>query len=131
MDRYGNCYFLKDKLQSCCRYMSVYKPFSYLLRRDSDRAMEKFIHKGHPLRDYRKELERLKHMESSVASLPVYVPMNVFLLDCSHINKVGVWAYICVHTRWTSLREIVIFWPFGFSEFTYVNSQKWRAMSFY
>ena len=68
----------------------MYKPFEYLLSRESDHAMEKFISRNHSLIEYRRELDELKVMELKIAQLPVYIPMNLFLLDCTHINKVSV-----------------------------------------
>ncbi|XP_077987554.1 dynein axonemal heavy chain 3-like isoform X2 [Glandiceps talaboti] len=69
------------------RYQCEYEPYQYLLSRDSDARVEKFIGKEQHLRDYVREIERLKQMASELGSLPVYVPMHLFLLDCNDINS--------------------------------------------
>ena len=61
-----------------------------LLSADIDRHIEKFISKERPLREYVKEIDRMKNMASEIASLPVYVPMHFFLLDCTGINSVSL-----------------------------------------
>ncbi|XP_033642613.1 dynein heavy chain 3, axonemal-like [Asterias rubens] len=69
------------------RYKSVYEPYSYLLTNASDVKVEKFVSKEQHLRDYVREIENIKAMAREVASLPVYVPMHVFVLDCNNINS--------------------------------------------
>lgn len=75
-------------VMSISRYTSVYKPYMLLLSNDIDRYVEKFISKERPLREYVREIERMKKMASEIASLPVYVPMHFFMLDCNGINAV-------------------------------------------
>ena len=70
------------------RYTSTYEKFQYLLTKNSDTQVDKFIKRDKPLREYVKEIERLKGMASAIGSLPVLVPMHFFLLDCSKINQV-------------------------------------------
>lgn len=70
------------------RYLSTYETFKYLLSSSSSQYVQKFISRDRPLRDYRREIERFKKLASDVASLPVLVPMNLFQIDCSSINKV-------------------------------------------
>ena len=72
----------------------MYKPYVVLLSPDIDRQIEKFISRERPLREYVKEIERMKNMASEIASLPVYVPMHFFLLDCTGINMVSTTVYI-------------------------------------
>ncbi|ELT89912.1 hypothetical protein CAPTEDRAFT_157693, partial [Capitella teleta] len=67
--------------------MFVYKPYQYLLSRDADGSMKKFVSKGKPLKDYVREIEKLKKMASEIASFPVYIPMHLFLLNCRQINE--------------------------------------------
>ncbi|XP_022099330.1 dynein heavy chain 3, axonemal-like isoform X3 [Acanthaster planci] len=69
------------------RYKSIYKPYAYLLSHDSDIRVEKFVSREQHLRDYVREIEKLKAMAKEIASLPVYVPMHVFLLNCNDINS--------------------------------------------
>lgn len=72
-----------------CRYVSVYEPYKYLLSKEADISVAKFISKERPLREYVREIEKLKTMGSQVASLPIFVPMHLFLFDCHKINKVS------------------------------------------
>ncbi|XP_038073730.1 dynein heavy chain 3, axonemal-like isoform X4 [Patiria miniata] len=69
------------------RYKSVYKPYAYLLSSESDVRVEKFVGREQHLREYVREIEKLKAMAKEIASLPVYVPMHVFMLDCNNINS--------------------------------------------
>ncbi|XP_023931682.1 dynein heavy chain 7, axonemal-like, partial [Lingula anatina] len=68
-------------------YKVVYEPYKYLLSKEADRQVEKFISKERALREYVREIEKLKKMAWEVGSFPVYVPMHLFLLDCSGINQ--------------------------------------------
>lgn len=70
------------------RYLSTYDPFKYLMSKSSSQHVQKFISRDRQLRDYQREIERYKKMAADAASLPVLVPMNLFLIDCHSINKV-------------------------------------------
>ena len=70
------------------RYTETYQPFLYLLSKDADKFVDKFISRERPLTEYVKQIEKLKDMSSRVASLPVFVPMHLFLLDCTVLNQV-------------------------------------------
>ena len=59
-----------------------------LLSPETDEHIQKFVSRERPLREYVKEIEKMKNMASEIASLPVYVPMHFFLLDCTGINLV-------------------------------------------
>lgn len=69
--------------------MAVYGPYRYLFAKDTEGIITKFISRERPLQDYVAAIERLKKMASEIASLPVYVPMHLFLLDCSKLNQVN------------------------------------------
>ncbi|XP_071815449.1 dynein axonemal heavy chain 3-like isoform X3 [Apostichopus japonicus] len=68
-------------------YCSFYKPYSYLLSRTSDQKVARFISKEQHLRDYVREIEKLKKMSSEICSFPEFVPMNLFWVDCERVNK--------------------------------------------
>ena len=70
------------------RYREVYKPYTYLFTKETTAQIQKFISKDHPLREYVEAIERLKKMAAEVSSLPVFVPMHFFLLDCTSFNQV-------------------------------------------
>ncbi|KAL3852322.1 hypothetical protein ACJMK2_015979 [Sinanodonta woodiana] len=69
------------------KYVSVYEPYKHLLSYEADEKVKKFISRDRPLREYVKEIERLKKMASDIASFPVYIPMHFFLLDCTEFNQ--------------------------------------------
>lgn len=68
--------------------MAVYAPYKYLFTKDTEGQVQKFISREHSLQEYAAAIEQLKQMASEIGSLPVYVPMHVFLLDCTNLNKV-------------------------------------------
>ncbi|XP_066284547.1 dynein axonemal heavy chain 3-like isoform X3 [Branchiostoma lanceolatum] len=68
-------------------YRSVYWPYKYLLSKDSDSKVQTFIMKGPPLRYYVQEIEKLKTMAWDLGSFSIYVPMHLFLLDCTDLNQ--------------------------------------------
>ncbi|KAK7495478.1 hypothetical protein BaRGS_00013176, partial [Batillaria attramentaria] len=69
------------------KYTTVYDPYKYLFTKGTDQVVQKFISRDRSLHDYANEIERLKTMASEIGSLPVYIPMHFFLLDCSHLNQ--------------------------------------------
>ncbi len=69
--------------------MSVYDPFKYLLTADSENRANRFVTKSRSLREYVAEIERLKKSASDLQSLPLLVPLNLFVIDCQKINEVS------------------------------------------
>ncbi|XP_038666815.1 dynein heavy chain 3, axonemal-like [Scyliorhinus canicula] len=69
------------------RYSSVYEPYKYLLSPDTDSKIEFIINKQLNLSSYSKEIEKLRSLAAELASLPVHVPLNFLLLDCSKFNQ--------------------------------------------
>ncbi|CAH1783206.1 unnamed protein product, partial [Owenia fusiformis] len=69
------------------KYVEVYEPYTYLLKNATDKYYEKFITKDKSLREYMKEIEKLKKTADEIGSLPVYVPMHLFRLDCHGLNS--------------------------------------------
>ncbi|XP_067685210.1 dynein axonemal heavy chain 3-like [Haliotis asinina] len=69
------------------KYKSTYEPYKYLLSTNADTFTNKFVSRDHSLREYVREIEKLKKMASEIGSLPVLIPMHLFLLNCTHINK--------------------------------------------
>ncbi|KAK7101862.1 hypothetical protein V1264_020178 [Littorina saxatilis] len=69
------------------RYRSVYEPYRYLFTKDTAQVVQKFVSKDRSLRQYTVQIEKLKTMVSEIGSLPVFIPMHLFLLDCSHLNQ--------------------------------------------
>ena len=67
----------------------VYAPYAYLLKSSSDSQVEKFVNKDQHLRDYVREIEKLKKMAAEVGLFPLNVPMHLFELDCTDINRVS------------------------------------------
>ena len=89
----------------------MYDPYRYLFAKETDHKVEKFVSRDRSLREYTMEIEKVKTMASEVASLPVFVPMHFFLLDCTQLNQVNIptlllffvcflfYIYIFFHTR--------------------------------
>ncbi|XP_030856161.1 dynein heavy chain 3, axonemal-like [Strongylocentrotus purpuratus] len=69
------------------RFKMVYAPYAYLLKSSSDSQVEKFVNKDQHLRDYVREIEKLKKMAAEVGLFPLNVPMHLFELDCTDINR--------------------------------------------
>ncbi|XP_041458176.1 dynein heavy chain 3, axonemal-like isoform X7 [Lytechinus variegatus] len=69
------------------RFKMVYAPYAYLLKSSSDSQVEKFVSKDQHLRDYVREIEKLKKMAAEVGLFPLNVPMHLFQLDCTDINS--------------------------------------------
>ena len=81
------------------RYQNAYDPYKYLFAKETDQIVQKFVSRDRSLREYSKEIEKLKAMASEVASLPVFIPMHFFLLDCTELNQVNItimFACYCV-----------------------------------
>ena len=70
------------------RYESAYKPYEYILSIKSKEETEQFLMKDRRLADYRKKIDYLKSLISKILIMPKCVPMHLFLIDCSKLNKV-------------------------------------------
>lgn len=81
------------------RYRSIYEPYKHLLSTDADKQIDKFLSRDRSLREYTREIEKLKKMEKDIASFPVFIPMYFFLLDCSYLNQV-ITYHILGHRKW-------------------------------
>lgn len=71
------------------RYKSTYTAFNYLITNDCVNDVERLLKKERHIKDYRKMLDYLKHLVGQITLLPLKVPMNLFLIDCSKINQVN------------------------------------------
>ncbi|XP_062929153.1 dynein axonemal heavy chain 3-like [Mobula hypostoma] len=69
------------------RYCSVYEPYKSLLSPDSDSKIENTISREFNLTTYVREIEELRKMGVELASLPVHVPLELLLLDCTELNQ--------------------------------------------
>ncbi|XP_063786085.1 dynein axonemal heavy chain 3-like [Pseudophryne corroboree] len=78
---------IENNMHGPNRYAIVYNPFLHLLSPVTERQIETLIQKDVGLKVYAKELDNKKKMASHVALLPVYIPMNMMLMDCSEINQ--------------------------------------------
>ena len=71
-----------------CRYREVYERFKYLLARDTDLKVQRFIKREPTLSSYLKEIDILKKMANDATSAFLSLPMGLFLVHCSEINEV-------------------------------------------
>ncbi|KAK6993742.1 dynein heavy chain 3 axonemal, partial [Biomphalaria glabrata] len=69
------------------KYKSVYETFKYLYTKETESQVQHYVTGDHPLKEYRTVIEKLKQMAWDIGSLPVYIPLHLFLLDCTHINQ--------------------------------------------
>jgi len=68
--------------------VSIYEPYQYLLTKHADDTINKYISKGRSLREFIKEIERLKDMAHKICCLPPYAPMHFYLVDCTRLHQV-------------------------------------------
>ncbi|XP_078276213.1 dynein axonemal heavy chain 3-like [Rhinoraja longicauda] len=69
------------------RYCSVYEPYQYLLSPDTEGKMEATMNQEFNLCTYVREIEKLRTMAAELASLPVHIPLELLMLDCSALNQ--------------------------------------------
>ena len=70
------------------RYESAYKAYEYILSIKSQEETDLFLIKDRRLPDFRKKIDYLKALISQIVVMPINVPMNLFLIDCSKLNEV-------------------------------------------
>ncbi|XP_072257294.1 dynein axonemal heavy chain 3-like isoform X3 [Pyxicephalus adspersus] len=78
---------IEKNTQGPNRYAKVYKPFLQMLSPQTGKRLETLAQKDISLKVYARELDNMKKLASDVASLPVFVPMKMMLMDCSEINQ--------------------------------------------
>ncbi|XP_053321162.1 dynein axonemal heavy chain 3-like [Spea bombifrons] len=78
---------IENNIHGPSRYSLVYKPFLHLLSPLTEKRLEKLINQDVSLSVYGREIESMKKLASGVASLPLYVPMEMLLIDCSDVNQ--------------------------------------------
>jgi len=69
-------------------YKSTYSPFKYLLSNDCENDVEKFLKKERSIKECKKQLDHLLSFKDKAYDLSAYVPMNLYLIDCTKINEV-------------------------------------------
>lgn len=67
----------------------MYEPYKYLLSKHADDTIEKYINKSKSLREFVKEIDRLKKMADEISKLPPYAPMHLYWIDCTRLHKVN------------------------------------------
>ncbi|XP_067861511.1 dynein axonemal heavy chain 3-like [Heptranchias perlo] len=77
----------KNNSHGPLRYCSVYEPYKYLLSPDMVSKIEVILNKEFNLRSYIKEIDQLQKMAAELASLPLHVPLELLLFDCSELNQ--------------------------------------------
>ncbi|MEE6480199.1 hypothetical protein FKM82_012486 [Ascaphus truei] len=78
---------IENNIHGPNRYSSVYKPFVHLLSPLPEKRLKMLVNTDVSLNVFKAEIENMKKLGSDVASLLVYVPMEMLLLDCSEINQ--------------------------------------------
>lgn len=82
-DKCINCIFL-----FFARFRSVYDPLQYLLTRESDIKTMRFISTDRHLLEYGRELQKVYDLSKMAASMDLFIPMELFVLDCTKIKEV-------------------------------------------
>ena len=70
----------------------MYERFKYLLARDTDLKVQRFIKREPTLSSYLKEIDILKKLANEATSAFVSLPMGLFLVHCSEINEVILYS---------------------------------------
>ena len=71
------------------RFRSVYEPLQYLLTRESDVKTMRFISTDRHLLEYGRELQKVYDLSKMAASMDLFIPMELFVLDCTKIKEVN------------------------------------------
>nr|XP_015207526.1 PREDICTED: dynein heavy chain 3, axonemal-like [Lepisosteus oculatus] len=69
------------------RYQDVYGPYLTLLSAQMERQLQAFVAQGPSLRSCTMQMQQLQTMRAEIAALPVHLPMELLLLDCTHVNQ--------------------------------------------
>uniref|UniRef100_A0A8C5PIE1 AAA+ ATPase domain-containing protein n=1 Tax=Leptobrachium leishanense TaxID=445787 RepID=A0A8C5PIE1_9ANUR len=92
---------IENNIHGPSRYSLIYKPFLHMLSPLMEDRLNKLVNKDVSLSVYEREIDSMKALAADVASLPVYMPMEMLLMDCSEINQLMI-----DHTR--QLTNIII-----------------------
>ena len=71
--------------------METYQPYQYLLTKQADDTIKRYIAKEKSLKDFVKEIERLKKMAHEISCLPPYAPMHFYWIDCTKLHQVYIY----------------------------------------
>ena len=66
----------------------MYEPLRYLLTDESDNATMRFTAVDRHLLEYGRELQKVYDLSKMAASMDLFIPMELFTLDCTEINEV-------------------------------------------
>lgn len=72
------------------RYQHTYDYYKYINSVSVIEDIDKFLKKDRSLKDYQRKIEYIKNFLNKVAYLPINIPMNLYLIDCSKINQVSL-----------------------------------------
>ena len=70
------------------RFRSVYEPLHYLLTRESDAKTTRFTAADRHLLEYGRELQNVYNLSNMAASMDMFIPMELFVLDCTRMKEV-------------------------------------------
>ena len=87
-DKYDKCINCVNYFLFFARFRSVYDPLQYLLTRESDIKTMRFISTDRHLLEYGKELQKVYDLSKMAASMDLFIPMELFVLDCTKIKEV-------------------------------------------
>ena len=67
----------------------MFEPVHYLLSRDSEVKTMRFIAVDRHQLEYGRELQKLYDLANVAASMDIFIPMELFVLDCTKIKEVS------------------------------------------
>ena len=67
----------------------MYEPLHYLLTRESDAKTMRFTATDRHLLEYGRELQKVYELSKMAASMDLFIPMELFVLDCTRIKDVS------------------------------------------
>ncbi|CAH3192981.1 unnamed protein product, partial [Porites evermanni] len=69
------------------KFRSVYEPLHYLLTRESDAKTMRFTAADRHLLEYGRELQNVYNLSNVAASMDMFIPMELFVLDCTRMKE--------------------------------------------
>ena len=69
------------------RYQNTYHSFSYLLSKDTELQIERFISKERTLNEYSQSINKILKLRQNALLLPTQVPMGLFEVEANKLNQ--------------------------------------------
>ena len=82
-----------------------------MLSLSSDDRIKRFLMEDKDLTEYKQKLDELYALISAVAKMDLHIPMELFSLDCTAVNKVCIQIYysLAINRRYKFSKKIVFY----------------------